>query len=85
MPVRGGSGNVRRIDQREHALAREHEAGAGEAEEMGDAADHKRQPECSATTPPVIGVKVARRKPACSIIDANSFGLGNLRIDSTRY
>ena len=32
----------RRIDQREHALAREHEAGAGEAGEMGERGDHSR-------------------------------------------
>ena len=52
---------------------------------MGEGGDHKFQPECSATTPPVIGVNETRRKPAASIICAKAFGLGNLRIDSTRY
>ncbi len=74
-----------RIDQREHALAREHEAGAGKTGKMGDRRGHKRQPECSATTPPVIGLNETRRKPARSIMPAKAFGLGNLRIDSTRY
>src|SRR6185437_5163914 len=72
-----------RIDQREHALARKHETGARQADEMRYAGNHKRQPECSATTPPVIGVTDTRRKPACSIICAKALGLGNLRIDST--
>ena len=40
--------------------------------------DHNRQPECSATTPPVIGVKSARRKPAASIIARKHFRLGKL-------
>ena len=74
----------RGIDQPEHALAREHEAGARQTREMGDRADHKRQPECSATMPPVIGVNVTRRKPAARIMSAKTFGRGNLRIDSTR-
>ena len=78
------------VDQRQHALAREHEAGAAETEKVGGGGDHAAtiysfQPECSATTPPVICVYDTRRKPACSIILANALGLGNLRIDSTRY
>ena len=52
-----------RVDQREHALAREHKAGAAKTVEMGNAGDHNCQPECSATTPPVIGVNETRRKP----------------------
>src|SRR6185437_16925183 len=71
-----------RIDKREDVLAREHKAGARQTDKMGEAADHKRQPECSATTPPVICVTETRRNPASSIILANAFGLGNLRIDS---
>ena len=43
---------------------------------MREARDHSRQPECSATTPPVIGVKETRRKPAASIIAANCLRLG---------
>ena len=43
-----------RVDQREHAFAREHETGARETGEMGDAGDHNFQPECSATTPAVM-------------------------------
>ena len=74
-----------RVDQREHALAREHEAGAREAGEMGEGGDHNFQPECSATTPAVMVVNETRRKPAASIIFAKAGGLGNLRIDSTRY
>ena len=74
-----------RIDQREHAFAREHETGAREAGEMGEGGDHNFQPECSATTPAVIVVNETRRKPAVSIMVAKTGGLGNLRIDSTRY
>ena len=43
-----------RIDDAEHALAGEHEAGAAETDEMRGSGDHKRQPQCSATMPPVI-------------------------------
>ena len=43
-----------RVDQREHAFAREHETGARQTGEMGDAGDHNFQPECSATTPAVM-------------------------------
>ena len=56
-----------------------------EANEMGNRSDHNFQPECSATTPPVMAVNETRRKPAVSIIDAKALGLGNLRMDSTRY
>ena len=42
-----------RIDGAEYAFAREHEAGAAEADEMRGSGDHKRQPECNATIPPV--------------------------------
>ena len=44
-----------RIDDAENAFAGEHEAGAAETDEMRGAGDHKRQPECSATMPPLIG------------------------------
>ena len=44
----------RRIDGAEHALAGEHEAGSAETDEMRGTGDHKRQPECNATIPPVI-------------------------------
>jgi len=73
------------IDQRKDAFAREHEAGARKADEMKNSTDHNRQPEWSATTPPVIVVNETRRKPASSIMRANGLGLGNLRIDSTKY
>ena len=43
-----------RVDQREHAFAREHKTGARETGEMGKAGDHNFQPECSATTPAVM-------------------------------
>src|SRR6185312_3980382 len=74
-----------RVDEAEHAFAREHEARAREANEMRERRDHNFQPECSATTPPVICRKLTRRKPAASIMRAKAGGLGNLRIDSTRY
>ncbi len=74
----------RRIDEAEHAFAREHEAGAGQPDEMDECRDHKRQPECSATTPPVSGRALTRRKPAAEIIAAKACGLGKRRIDSTR-
>ena len=34
--------------------AREHETGVGEADEVGRTRDHNRQPECSATMPPLM-------------------------------
>ena len=74
----------RRVDQGEHALAREHEAGARETGDMSQAGDHNRQPECSATMPPVMRWNATRRKPAARIISANASGRGNRRIDSTR-
>ena len=46
--------------------------------------DHKRQPECSATMPPLITRCDTRAKPAARIISANAFGRGKRRIDSTR-
>jgi hypothetical protein len=79
-----GERQRRRIDQAEHAFAGEDEAGTSEAEQMGESGDHKRQPECSATTPPVICRNDTRRKPAAPIISANCCGRGKLRIDSTR-
>ena len=74
-----------RIDDAEHAFAREHVGGAGKARDVGRRRNHKRQPECSATMPPERLCHFARAKPAAVIISANAFGLGNLRIDSTRY
>ncbi len=74
-----------RVDHAEHALAREHVAGARQPDEMSGGGDHNFQPECSATTPPVICRNETRRKPARSIMPAKACGLGNLRIDSTRY
>ena len=78
--VRQGRG----IDQAEHALAREDEARAREPEQMADCSDHKRQPECSATMPPLMDRCDTRAKPAARIISANAFGRGKRRIDSTR-
>ena len=74
-----------RIDHAEHAFAREHETGAGEPRDVGKGRNHKRQPECNATMPPERLCQVTREKPAARIISANAPGLGNLRIDSTRY
>ncbi len=45
---------------------------------------HNRQPECSATMPPVMRWNETRRKPAARIISANASGRGKRRIDSTR-
>ncbi len=72
MAARAGSGSRVGVDEREHALAREHESGVREADEMGEACDHKRQPECSATMPPVMRWNETRRKPAARIISANA-------------
>ena len=74
-----------RVDQRKHALAREHETGAGETGEMGEGGDHSFQPECSATTPAVIGVNVTRRKPAARIISAKTLGAGKFADRLDRY
>ena len=63
-----GRRDQRRIDHAEHAFAREHEAGAGEPRHMRKRSDHKRQPECSATMPPLIVCQLARWKPASLII-----------------
>ena len=73
------------IDGAEHALAREHETGAGKPRDVGGSRDHKRQPECSATMPPERVCQFTRAKPAARIISAKAFGRGNLRMDSTRY
>ncbi len=43
-----------RINQTQHAFAREHEAGPCQTEEMRRRRNHKRQPECNATMPPLI-------------------------------
>jgi hypothetical protein len=82
----------RRIDQRQHAFARQDKTRAGKAEEMGEGVEHRisrdrdysRQPECSATMPPVSGQWRTRANPARRIIAVKTSGLGNLRIDSTR-
>ena len=75
---------ARRISQRKHALAGEHETRAGEPREMREHRDHKRQPEWSATMPPLIGRKVTRPKPAARIMSAKMLGRGKRRIDCTR-
>jgi hypothetical protein len=43
-----------RVDQRQDPFARENKSGAGQAGKMAESSDHKRQPECIATTPPLI-------------------------------
>src|SRR6202035_6181504 len=73
-----------RIDDADHALAGEHEAGAAETDEMRGSGDHKRQPQCSATMPPVICRYETRWKPAARSMAAKASGLGKRRIDSTR-
>src|SRR5262249_35296047 len=74
----------RRIDDAENAFAGEHEASAGEPYEMRRSRDHKRQPECNVTMPPLIAWKETRAKPAARNIAAKACGLGKRRIDSTR-
>ena len=59
-------------------------SGMAEAGEVGETRDHNRQPECSATMPPVMRWNETRRKPAARIISANASGRGKRRIDSTR-
>ena len=76
--------NERRIDRAENALAGEDEAGATKTQQLRGSGDHKRQPECSVTMPPLIGRNETRAKPAARIIAANGSGFGNRRIDSTR-
>ena len=44
----------RDVDAREYALAREDETGVGKADELGRTCNHNRQPECSATMPPLM-------------------------------
>src|SRR5215469_7239708 len=73
-----------RIDDAENALAGEYEAGAGEPYEMRRSRDHKRQPECNVTMPPLIAWNETRVKPAARNIAAKACGLGKRRIDSTR-
>ena len=43
------------IDDAENAFAGEHKAGAAKADEMRGSRNHKRQPECNVTMPPLIG------------------------------
>ena len=83
-PEPRGRGQLCRIGEPKHAFAREHEARAREAKEMRDRSDHKRQPECSATMPPLITRCDTRAKPAARIMSANALGRGKRRIDSTR-
>ena len=66
--------HLRRIDQAEHALAGEHQARAREPDQMGNAGDHNRQPECSATMPPVSGWNETRPNPAVRIMPAKLSG-----------
>ncbi len=73
-----------RIDHGEGALAGNDKGCAGQAQDMRDRGNHKRQPECSATMPPDIAWWLTRAKPAARIISVKTFGLGNCRIDSTR-
>ena len=73
-----------RVDDAEYAFACEHETGAGQPRDVGYGRNHRRQPECSATTPPERLCQDTREKPAARIISAKAFGFGNLRIDSTR-
>ena len=66
----------RRIDQAEHAFAREHEAGAAEADEMGGRGDHNRQPRMQrhdAAGERLIATPA--RKPAARIMSAKACGL----------
>ena len=74
----------RGVDQPQHALAREHEARPRETGEMDETEDHRRQPECSATMPPLSACQLTRANPASRIIPAKRSGRGKLRIDSTR-
>jgi len=55
-----------------------------ETDEVGQACNHKRQPECNATIVALMRWNEARAKPAVRIISANASGRGNRRIDSTR-
>jgi hypothetical protein len=82
-PRRRGGG----IDEREHAFAGEHPAGLGQPQQVENAAHcflYSRQPECSATMPPLSAVHCTREKPAVRIMAANFSGAGKRRIDSTR-
>ena len=74
-----------RVDDAEHAFAREHVSGANKPRDVGRRRNHKRQPECSATMPPERISHFTREKPAARIISAKALGLGNFRINSTRY
>src|SRR5581483_986571 len=80
-----GRRHQRGIDDAEHAFAREHEARAHQPDDVGECRDHKRQPECNATMPPDRLCQLTREKPAARFMSANAAGLGNLRMDSTRY
>jgi hypothetical protein len=46
----------RRIDEAEHTFAGTDEASVAEADKVRGAGDHKRQPQCSATMPPVMSL-----------------------------
>ena len=82
--TRAGAGSIAGSTSAENAFAGEHETGAAETNEMRGAGNHKRQPECSATIPPVISLCETRAKPAARSMAANACGLGKRRIDSTR-
>ena len=77
-------GHHRRVDQTEHALTGEHEPGTAEPDEMRRSGNHRRQPRCSATIPPLMVRYDTRANPAARSMAANSGGRGKRRIDSTR-
>src|SRR5581483_10224348 len=66
----------RRVDDPEHALAREHQGRARQPCDMNDRSDHKRQPECSVTMPADIVSNETREKPAARIMSAKAVGFG---------
>ena len=73
-----------RINNAEDAFAGENETGAGKPQKVRRSRDHKRQPECSATMPPLMDWNETRAKAAARNIAAKACGLGKRRIDSTR-
>ena len=84
-PSRAGARQRRRIDQAEHALAREHEAGARQAEQMRRSAaittaSRNAAPRCRRSSRDATR---ARSRPRASSRRTRC-GRGKLRIDSTR-
>ena len=81
---RAGTGSCAGSTSRTRPRARTRSRRGRDGRDAREPGDHNRQPECSATMPPVMRWNETRAKPAARIISAKASGRGKRRIDSTR-